>query len=63
MQKGGFPSGEDNGVSKLTEAQVREIRRLYSLGGLYQREIAAMFGVKQNAIFKVVHHETWRHVS
>jgi hypothetical protein len=41
--------GEDKGNSKLTEAQVLEIRRLRKTG-LFHREIAKQFGVSYSSI-------------
>lgn len=53
--------GERNGSAKLTEARVREVRRL-SADGDSQRKIALLMGVSQRAIAFIVHGETWRHI-
>jgi len=55
--------GEQNHFSKLSEADIREIRRLYATRTLLQREIAAMFGVQANLVSRIVRHKIWRHVS
>lgn len=52
--------GEKNGISKLTEKSVREIRALS--GVLPQREIAAKFGVHQGVIHRVIKRKAWAHV-
>lgn len=56
------PKGEDCGRSKLTEADVIEIRRLWSIGELSQVKIGKLFNVKQYAVFGIVHRVTWRHI-
>lgn len=48
--------GEQCGSSKLTEADVREIRQMSGT----QREIAEKFGVAQSAISKIMTGATWR---
>jgi predicted transcriptional regulator len=40
-------SGEDNGNSKLTNAQTKEIKRLYKSGDFTQGQIAKRFGITQ----------------
>lgn len=60
--------GEANGLAKLTEAQVEEIRTRYRAGqagvasGTSLRGLAKKFGVSKFTIQSVVHHVTWRHV-
>lgn len=51
--------GEAHGCAKLKEAQVSEIRTLYSLGGLTQRALAAKFSVSQRTINKIVRRIGW----
>jgi hypothetical protein len=53
--------GEENGRAKLTEAQVREIRKLP--GPLWNREIAVAHGVDVRTIYAVRAWKTWRHVA
>lgn len=54
--------GIANGRAKLTENQVREIRRLYATGNFTQRELARRFGVSTLVICKIVLRRTWQHV-
>lgn len=54
--------GEKNGSAKLTEADVREIRKLYGGGHFYQYELAKMYGVTQRIICMVTRRELWKHV-
>ncbi len=56
-------TGEKNHQSRLTEDDVREIRRKYREGGVSQRALAAEFGVVQRTIATVVNRITWTHVA
>jgi hypothetical protein len=53
--------GEENGASKLTEVDVRSIRRLLAKG-LTQKEIAGRFGVSQSAISLIKLGHKWSSV-
>lgn len=52
--------GSQHGMSKLTEDQVREIRRLG--GTMTQREIAARFEVNQPQIYRILSGKRWAHL-
>ena len=54
--------GSDNGLAKLTDVDVVEIRRLYSSGRLSQQTIACMFRVSQTTVSSIVLRKTWTHV-
>jgi hypothetical protein len=54
--------GEAQGLAKLTEEAVREIRRRYAAGGISQQRLANEYGVNQTKISDVVLRRTWRHV-
>lgn len=56
------PRGERANRARLTEDQVREIRRLYAAGGIGQKELARIYGVWENAIWMIVHRKSWSHV-
>ncbi len=49
--------GESHGRSKLTEDDVREIRRLS--GSMRQKDIAARYGITSPNVFAIVHGKTW----
>lgn len=51
--------GEANGSSKLTQFQVDEIRRRYAKGGISQRKLADEYGVKQQAVSKIIKGLRW----
>lgn len=54
--------GETAGNVKLTEENVREIRRLAVIG-LMHKEIAELFGVGRKNITKIVNRQRWKHVA
>jgi len=54
--------GEAHSMSKLTEEDVKEIRKLYATGEWTQVELGRMFGVAANTISVVVNRKTWKHV-
>lgn len=58
----GPPRGEDHKNRKLSEQDVREMRRLHAMGYGYGR-IAHEFGVSRAAAHRAVAGISWRHVS
>lgn len=48
------PHGEHQGGAKLTNKQAAEIREIYRKGGVYQKDLAALYRVSQHVIFKIV---------
>ena len=56
-----FP-GERNGNAKLTVDQVIEIRRQYADCGTSQVDLAEIFGVTYQLIWRIVHRKCWKHV-
>ena len=57
------PRGEENGLSTLTEDQVREIRRRYSLGGVTMSQLGAEYGLWKGSICRIIRRKTWDHVA
>jgi hypothetical protein len=53
--------GEKSGSAKLTESNVREIRRM-AASGLCQRVIGEQFGVAQSTVSNAIHARNWKHV-
>jgi hypothetical protein len=49
-----IPYGESHYHAKLTDAQTREIRRLYGSGRMLQREIGQRYGIAQQTVSKIV---------
>jgi hypothetical protein len=62
--KGRTCTGMLNGVAKLTDYDVMEIRRLYYKGvkGSGQISLGKKFGVTRIAIRKIVMRQTWKHL-
>ena len=54
-------SGSRNNAAKITENDVRKIRRL-AASGISQRELAKRFAIKDAAVSKIVLRRTWNHV-
>ena len=55
--------GESVGTAKLTEANVREMRALYSAGGMSFRHLGERFGVTKKNAYNAVMRKTWKHVT
>lgn len=53
--------GEGHGASRLTEAQVREIRARRAAGER-NRDLGPIYGVNENTISNIVTRKKWRHV-
>ena len=58
--KGKF--GELCPVSRMTENNVRKIKRLYTTGKYFQEDIAEIFGVSTSLIQKILQGKNWSHV-
>jgi len=54
--------GERKASAKLTESDVRAIRRLYAAGERTQSALAVQFGVCRRNIGMIVHHHRWKHI-
>lgn len=53
--------GETRPYAKLTDEIVGQARRRYEAGGIFQRELAAEYGVTQQTLQKAIRGTTWRH--
>lgn len=54
--------GEASGKSKLTEAQVLDIKTRYAAGGVLMKDLAAEFGVNKSTVTGVLNGRVWKHV-
>ncbi len=54
--------GSRHGAAKLTERDVREIRRRYAKGRETFRSLADAFSVSPQTIGGIVHLRSWQHV-
>jgi hypothetical protein len=57
-----FVRGSGVNGSKLTEDQVREIRRLYETGQFTFSALGRMYGISHRSASKLVYKQTWAHV-
>lgn len=57
-----IPRGEQIGISKLTEADVREARAIHAAGQMGHKKLARKFGVSPGAMRAVLKRRTWKHV-
>lgn len=55
-------AGQSHGKAKLTDDDVRTIRRLAEKGHLQQKEIGWLFGIKQAQVSKIKLRKMWAHV-
>ncbi len=60
-RKGRAPRGEKSPSAKITEGDVREIRRLVSMG-VGQTDIAKEFGIAISNVSQISNRKRWRHV-
>jgi hypothetical protein len=56
-------AGEGNANAKLTEDDVRQIRKVYAEGNISQRKLAAQYGVHASLIGFIVRRSHWKHVA
>jgi len=62
IKAGLFQFGEKSGLAKLTEEQVRNIRKNATLG-LSSRKQAKQYGVSHSTILHIINMKTWRRAS
>ena len=61
-EKGRQPKGVINGMAKLTEQQVREIREKYEKGNILQNQLADEYGVGRKTISDIIIRKCWKHL-
>ena len=57
-----FQKGEGHPNSKLTNDNVRSIRRAYASGGVIYRDLAKQYGVDHTLIYQIVNRIRWTHI-
>lgn len=62
IRDGTLNRGERNGLAKLAEGDIAEIRRLYDAGET-QKALGRRYGVSHQTIGKVVRSERWAHIT
>jgi len=53
--------GENGPAAKLTEDEVRQIRKLYATGNYTQTNLSNLFGVSPPQISKIINFKHWKH--
>ena len=53
--------GESSSNAKLTEEDVRDMRKIHSKGKISHRKLAALFGCGGTTCMDIVHRRTWQH--
>lgn len=61
-RKGRMNRGPKNGMAKLTEKQVKEIKEMYATGKHSQEEVAEVFGIGRTTVSLIVNGKRWSHV-
>ena len=56
------PKGEIHPLSKLTEDDIREIRRLKAERVMTQREISRLYGLSESTVCQIIRRLRWDHV-
>lgn len=56
------PRGECHGMVKITENDVREIRRLYDSGAFRNVDLAKRYGISQTQAYRITHRKRWTHI-
>lgn len=53
------PKGESHGMARLTFADVKAIREIYASGKVFQKHLAAQYGVTQSMISAIIRNKNW----
>lgn len=56
------PRGETHYATRLTDDDVREIRRLYALGEWTHSALGDRYGVHRRTVGCIVQHQRWKHI-
>lgn len=54
--------GEAQGASKLTEAEVKDIREKYNTGNYSYKQLAVEYGVTKMPIASIIKRKSWTHI-
>jgi DNA invertase Pin-like site-specific DNA recombinase len=54
--------GINNAKAKLTEDDVKQIRKLSVIGNLYQWEIATKYKISDTTVSLIVNRKLWKHI-
>lgn len=54
--------GEKHPRAKLTNAEVRALKRLHACGGFTNTQLANIFGVNRGSVSLIVNGKEWTHI-
>lgn len=54
--------GNEHPFAKVTDEDVKKIRKLGKIKNLYRREIGEMFGISRQAVTDIIYNRTWKHI-
>jgi hypothetical protein len=54
--------GEQHGRSKLKDWEVKQIREIYSCGGIKMKDIGLKFGISRQSVYRIVNNKGWKHI-
>jgi len=54
--------GEKNGMSKLTEFEVQNLRALYKTGFFKQKDLADIFLLSVSQVSRILNYKKWKHI-
>ena len=60
--RGNALKGENHRLSKLTEHDVREIRKKYADGGISQQQLSLEYEVDRTTIRDIIRRRNWKHI-
>lgn len=63
LRSGKKQDGQDHGMAKLTNRQVRAIRRRFAVGTATLQQLATQYGVGRQIIRDIAYGKTWKHVT
>jgi hypothetical protein len=58
--KNGYGISGESSTSKLTKKEVAYIRKEYTEKKITPKELSKKYNISRSAIYKVIHHETWK---
>ena len=56
-------NSQNGSRTKLTMQKAEKTRELYIIGGILQRELGLIYGIRQQTISRIVNNKTWREIN
>lgn len=55
-------SGKDNGRAKITEEEVKEIRKRYEIENISCKKLGSEYNISESQTLRIVNYESWTHI-